>query len=233
MTRLPQGRQIDRSRDLAVLFDGRQLTAHPRGRWLRRAARQRHPHGRAQLQVPPAARSAGRRMRRAERPLVTIGSRAATPNVRATVQEVHEGTVATSQNRWPACAPMRWRSTISAAPLIGAGFYYKTFMWPRRFWERVYEPLIRRAAASGMSGLPDPDRSDKAFAFCDLLVIGAGPARLMAAARRARRRQVILADEDFRLGGRLNAERLEVGGRSGIDWAAAAANELAALPMLR
>ena len=44
------------------------------------------------------------------------------------------------------------------APLIGAGFYYKTFMWPPAFWERVYEPLIRRAAGLGaLSGAPAPD----------------------------------------------------------------------------
>ena len=45
------------------------------------------------------------------------------------------------------------------APLIGAGFYYKTFMWPPAFWEKLYEPLIRRAAGLGrLPGAPDPDR---------------------------------------------------------------------------
>ncbi|MFO1106863.1 MAG: sarcosine oxidase subunit alpha family protein [Amaricoccus sp.] len=232
MTRLPQGGQIDRSRDLAVLFDGRQLTAHPGDtlasallangiRLVGRSFKYHRPRGllAAGCEEPNA--------------LVTIGSgAAATPNVRATVQEVHEGLVATSQNRWPSLRADALALNDLAAPLIGAGFYYKTFMWPRRFWERVYEPLIRRAAGLGaLSGLPDPDRSDKAFAFCDLLVIGAGPAGLMAALTAGRAgARVILADEDFRLGGRLNAERLEVGGRSGIDWAAAAAAELAALP---
>ena len=90
-------------------------------------------------------------------------------------------------------------------------------MWPPAFWERVYEPLIRRAAGLGrLSGEPDPDGCEKAFAFCDLLVIGAGPAGLMAALTAGRAgARVILADEDFLPGGRLNAERLEVGGRPG------------------
>ncbi len=95
-----------------------------------------------------------------------------------------------------------------AAPFLGAGFYYKTFMWPRQFWESVYEPVIRRAAGLGaLSGAHNPDSYERAFAFCDVLVIGAGPAGLMAALTAARAgADVILADEDSAMGGRLNAE---------------------------
>ena len=65
-----------------------------------------------------------------------------------------------------------------AAPVLTAGFYYKTFMWPRRFWEKLYEPAIRRAAGLGRSFLtPDPDVYDKEFLHCDLLVAGAGGRR--------------------------------------------------------
>ncbi len=54
---------------------------------------------------------------------------------------------------------------------LGAGFYYKTFMWPKAFWERVYEPIIRRAAGLGaLSGEDDPDVYDRGFRHCDLLV---------------------------------------------------------------
>ena len=105
-----------------------------------------------------------------------------------------------------------------------AGFYYKTFMWPATFWEKLYEPLIRRAAGLGRAaGAEDPDHYEKAYAHCDVLVIGAGPAGLMAALAAGRAgARVILCDEDFRLGGRLLAERREIDGKPGAEWARAA-----------
>ena len=86
--------------------------------------------------------------------LVTIGQGAATdPNVRATVQELYEGLSARSQNAWPSLAFDVMAVNDLAAPFLGAGFYYKTFMWPRAFWEKLYEPVIRRAAGlGGLSG---------------------------------------------------------------------------------
>ncbi|MDP2741005.1 MAG: glycine cleavage T C-terminal barrel domain-containing protein, partial [Pseudorhodobacter sp.] len=118
---------------------------------------------------------------------------------------------------------------------FAAGFYYKTFMWPAAFWEKVYEPIIRRAAGLGsLSVQDDPDSYDKGFVHCDLLIIGAGPAGLMAALTAGRAgARVIVADEDFRMGGRLNAETFGVGSGSGADWAAAAVAELASLPNVR
>jgi sarcosine oxidase subunit alpha len=235
VTRLAAGGLIDRGRTLRASFDGRALAAHP-GDTLASAlvANGVRVVGRSfKYHRPRGLVAAG-----SEEPnaLVTVGRDAArTPNLRATEQEVYDGLCAVSQNRWPSLGLDLMAAADLAAPLIGAGFYYKTFMWPARFWERVYEPLIRRAAGLGaLSGERDPDASEKAFAFADLLVIGAGPAGLMAArpAGRAGAR-VILADEDFRLGGRLNAERLEVDGRPAADWAEAAAAELASLPNVR
>ena len=82
--------------------------------------------------------------------LVTVGEgAAAAPNVKATVQEAFDGLVATSQNRWPSLGLDLGAANDLLAPFLGAGFYYKTFMWPAAFWERVYEPLIRRAAGLG------------------------------------------------------------------------------------
>ena len=79
--------------------------------------------------------------------LVTVGRGAATdPNVRATVQEIYDGLEARPQNAWPSLGFDLLSMNDLAAPFLGAGFYYKTFMWPRAFWERVYEPFIRKAA---------------------------------------------------------------------------------------
>ena len=168
--------------------------------------------------------------------LVTVG-RGATqePNLRATTVEVHEGLWAQSQNRWPTLGLDLLAVNDVFAPFLGAGFYYKTFMWPRAFWERVYEPLIRRAAGLGaLSGDACEDSYERAHAHCDVLVIGAGPAGLMAARAAAEAgADVILAEEDTRLGGRLLAETEEVDGLAGVDWVDEIAAELAAMPNVR
>ncbi|MBA3325355.1 MAG: (2Fe-2S)-binding protein, partial [Rhodobacteraceae bacterium] len=235
MTRLATGGLIDRARTINFSFDGRPLTAHP-GDTLASAliANGVRLVGRSfKYHRPRGILSAG-----SEEPnaLVTLGhDEARTPNTRATQVEPYDGLAAFSQNRWPALGFDLMALNDLAAPILGAGFYYKTFMWPARAWERIYEPLIRRAAGLGaLSGRPDPDRSEKAYAFADLLVIGGGPAGLMAALTAGRAgARVILADEDFRMGGRLNAERLEIDGMPAAQWAAATVAELASLPNVR
>ncbi|MEO9780156.1 MAG: sarcosine oxidase subunit alpha family protein [Sedimentitalea sp.] len=168
--------------------------------------------------------------------LMTIGTGAGVePNMRATVQELYDGLEAQSQNRWPSLNMDVMAVNDLAAPFLGAGFYYKTFMWPPAFWEKLYEPVIRRAAGLGaLSGDHNPDCYEKAFAFCDLLVIGAGPTGLMAALVAARAgADVILADEDFRAGGRLLAENEEVDGKPGAVWTDEVVAELSAMPNVR
>ncbi|MEL6420430.1 MAG: sarcosine oxidase subunit alpha family protein [Pseudomonadota bacterium] len=168
--------------------------------------------------------------------LVTVGSGAAQdPNVRATMQEVYDGLEARVQNVWPSVRYDALALNDLAAPFLSAGFYYKTFMWPRAFWERLYEPVIRRAAGLGaLSGLPNEDLYEKAYAFCDLLVIGAGPAGLMAAWRAAQSgADVILVDEHPRVGGRLTAEDEDVAGQPGHAWASEMAEAMNAMPNVR
>ncbi|MCE8519720.1 sarcosine oxidase subunit alpha family protein [Ruegeria pomeroyi] len=168
--------------------------------------------------------------------LVTVGRDGRQdPNVRATVQEIYEGMEARSQNRWPSLSFDLMAVNDLAAPFLGAGFYYKTFMWPRSFWEKLYEPVIRRAAGLGaLSGQDNSDRYERAFAFCDLLVIGAGPAGLMAALVAGRAgADVILADEDARMGGRLLAETYEIDGKPGAVWAEEALAELRGMENVR
>jgi len=157
------------------------------------------------------------------------------PNTKATTVELYDGLEAHSQNRWPSLAFDLRAVHQLASPLIVAGFYYKTFMWPASFWEKLYEPLIRRSAGLGhLSGEPDPDTYEKATAFCDLLIIGAGPAGLAAALAAGRAgARVILVEEDFVLGGRLLSEVCEIDGLPGASWAQLAEAELATLNNVR
>src|ERR1700761_1920516 len=121
------------------------------------------------------------------------------PNTRATTTEMFEGLEATSQNRWPSLRFDLLSVNSLLSPFLPAGFYYKTFMWPASFWERVYEPFIRKAAGLGRaSGESDPDHYEQAYAFCDVLIIGAGAAGLAAAQVAARSgARVILCEQDF------------------------------------
>ena len=164
-----------------------------------------------------------------------LGAKNQTPNVRATVQEIFEGLTTRSQNRVGSLRFDLMAVNDLAAPFLSAGFYYKTFMWPRAFWERVYEPLIRRAAGLGaLSGKHDEGQYEKAFAFCDVLVVGSGPTGLMAALTAARAgADVILCEEDHRIGGRLLSDDGIIGGKSAIDWAAEAEAALRAMPNVR
>ncbi len=211
----------DQQRSVPFTFDGERMTGHAGdtlasallGNGVRLVGRSFKYHR------PRGVYGAG-----SEEPnaLVTIGhGAAADPNVRATVQELYEGLEARSQNRWPSLKTDVMAVNDLLSPFLGAGFYYKTFMWPRSFWEKLYEPFIRRAAGLGaLSGDHNEDRYERAFAFCDLLVIGAGPAGLMAALTAARAGvDVILADEDSRMGGRLLSETTEVDGKTGHLWA--------------
>ncbi|HRY24254.1 MAG TPA: sarcosine oxidase subunit alpha family protein [Geminicoccaceae bacterium] len=164
--------------------------------------------------------------------LVTIGNGAAAePNTRATMVELAEGLEATSQNRWPTLSLDLQAVNGLAGRFLGAGFYYKTFKWPPAAWTGLYEKVIRHAAGLGRaSHAADPDRYDKSFAFCDVLVVGGGPAGLMAAlvAGRAGAR-VTLADEMPALGGRLRHEDRRIDGRGAMLWLGEIERELAAL----
>ncbi len=154
------------------------------------------------------------------------------PNTRATQIELFSGLVARSQNRWPSLAFDVRAAYGWAAPILNAGFYYKTFMWPASFWERLYEPMIRRAAGLGRaSGQDDPDHYEKASLFCDVLVIGSGPAGLIAALRAARSgARVVVCEQDFAAGGRLLSDRSEIEGRAASDWLTSVMGELASHP---
>jgi sarcosine oxidase subunit alpha len=232
---LPSGGLIDRSRALAFTFDGRRYGGHA-GDTLASAllANGVHLVGRSfKYHRPRGILTAG-----PEEPNALVELRQGArrePNTRATAAELYHGLIAASQNRWPSLRFDLLAINSLISPVLSAGFYYKTFMWPAAFWEKVYEPLIRRAAGLGRaSAQEDPDTYEKAFLHCDVLVVGAGPAGLMAALAAGRTgARVVLCDEDFRLGGRLIADYRVVADRSSADWATHTQAELAALSNVR
>ena len=229
------GGQIDRTKSLNFQFDGKTYTGFA-GDTLASAllANDVRLMGRSfKYHRPRGPMTAG-----SEEPNAIVELRtgaAQEPNTRATTAELFDGLVAKSQNRWPSLAFDAMAINDRLSNFLTAGFYYKTFMWPAAFWEKLYEPIIRKAAGLGtLSHEPDPDCYDKGFLHCDVLVIGAGPSGLAAALTAGRAgAQVILADEDFRMGGRLNAETFGIGDQSASDWAAQMVAELASMPNVR
>ncbi|MDP9014777.1 MAG: sarcosine oxidase subunit alpha family protein [Pseudomonadota bacterium] len=157
--------------------------------------------------------------------LVTVSRDAAryTPNLRATQVELYDGLMAASQNRWPSLRHDVGRVNDWLSPFFPAGFYYKTFMWPRTAWKALYEPVIRRAAGLGHAPtLPDPDRYAQRYAHCDVLVVGAGPAGIAAALAAADGgARVMLCDEQTEFGGSLLGDTAaRIDGDAGQEWIA-------------
>ncbi|QOZ24340.1 sarcosine oxidase subunit alpha family protein [Bradyrhizobium sp. CCBAU 51753] len=233
--RLATGGQIDRTTRLRFFFDGVSYSGFPGDtlaaallangvRLVGRSFKYHRPRGilTAGSEEPNALVELRRNARRE-------------PNTRATTIELFDGLEARSQNRWPSLKVDVGALSSVLSPLFVAGFYYKTFMWPASFWEKVYEPAIRRAAGLGRaSGEADPDGYEKTHAFCDLLVVGSGAAGLAAALAAGRAgARVILCEEDFVFGGRLNADTCEVDSLAGATWAEQAVAELQALSNVR
>ncbi len=159
-----------------------------------------------------------------------------TPNVRATVQELYDGLTAHSQNRWPSLSFDVGAVNDVFSPFFSAGFYYKTFMWPKAAWKNLYEPKIRAAAGLGVApDQPDPDHYSARFAHCDVLVLGGGAAGIAAALAAAESGvRVILVDEQAEFGGALRFESgAKIDGLDGWAWAQASIAKLAAMDNVR
>jgi len=229
------GGQIDRNTTLKFTFDGKSYDGHP-GDTLASAllANNVRLMGRSfKYHRPRGPLTAG-----SEEPNAIVELRSGDrqePNTRATTAELYDSLVAKSQNRWPSLAFDAMAINDRFSNFLTAGFYYKTFMWPASFWEKIYEPIIRKAAGLGsLSMQADPDEYDKGFRHCEVLIIGAGPAGLMAALTAGRAgRDVVLADEDFAFGGRLNAETFALNDAPALDWTTATVAELSSLPNVR
>src|SRR5450755_4570899 len=206
--RTATGGLIERTRPLRFTFDGQPLHGCA-GDTLASAllANGVHLTGRSfKYHRPRGILTAG-----SEEPnaLVTLSRDAArvTPNLRATQIEVYEGLVAMSQNRWQSLKVDFGRLNDRLSSFFPAGFYYKTFMWPKSAWKSLYEPVIRRAAGLGRAPThADPDRYAQRYAHCDVLVVGGGPAGIAAALAAADGgARVMLCDETAQFGGSLLA----------------------------
>ena len=201
--RLPHGGVIDRTKPLSFTFDGKIYQGFA-GDTLASALLANNVKlvGRSfKYHRPRGVLSAG-----SEEPNALVELRTGAyrePNTRATVVEIFDGLKANSQNRFPNLKYDFLSINSKLAPLFAAGFYYKTFMWPASFWEKLYEPMIRRAAGLGRNaGVPDPDIYEKSNAFCDVLIIGGGEAGIGAALEAGSTgARVILCDENPHLGG--------------------------------
>lgn len=225
---------VDRTRALRFTFDGRSFTGFA-GDTLASAllANGVHLVGRSfKYHRPRGILGSG-----ADEPNALVGIRrdAAryTPNLLATQVELYDGLEAESQNRHPSLERDRGAINDRLARFLPAGFYYKTFMWPKGAWDRLYEPRIRQAAGLGVApDLPDPDRYTGRYAHCEVLIVGAGPAGIAAALAAAEGGgRVILCDDRAAMGGTLlAAANALIDGEPAGDWLAAAIARLATSP---
>ncbi|MES2664959.1 MAG: sarcosine oxidase subunit alpha family protein [Pseudomonadota bacterium] len=161
--------------------------------------------------------------------LLTLGTGARSePNQRATTTELFDGLTAASQNHWPSLEFDVGVVNNYAARALPAGFYYKTFIYPRAAWKHVFEPIIRKSAGLGPAPREkDVDRYEQAYAFCDVLVVGGGIAGLQAAlvAGRAGKR-VMLLEQTAHWGGRAPVDGDVIDGLAATDWVKTAVQAL-------
>ncbi len=155
----------------------------------------------------------------------------AEPNVRVTEVELFDGLEAHSQHCWPSVNFDLGAIANVMSPLLPAGFYYKTFMWPATKW-MFYEHFIRKAAGLGSSATePDPDNYSRSYEFCDVLIVGAGPAGLSAALSAASSgAKVMLVDETPDGGGRLRFDDEVINDGPADKWLNETLRELSKMP---
>jgi sarcosine oxidase, subunit alpha len=208
MTRLPQqrGERIRRDTEVTFTFDGREVSGldgdtigsalYAGGR--RTFSRSFKYHRRRGLlccagQCPNC--------------LVSVDG---APGVRACTEPLREGMKVEHMNAEPSLDFDVMRTTdLVGGPFTPPGFYYKTFIRPRRLWP-LYEKFLRHAAGLGKLRKSQPERewrTEYRRRHADVLVIGGGAAGLSAAAEAAELgADVVLVDEGPEPGGRLLAE---------------------------
>ena len=124
------------------------------------------------------------------------------PNTRATVKQIYEGIRVNSQNRWPSLNLDVGSINNLLSPMFSAGFYYKTFMGPKGFWKKVYEPIIRRTAGLGKPPKEFRSKSVHQNHNVDIVIVGGGLSGLIAARKLIDTEyDVLLLEQDSFLGG--------------------------------
>ena len=219
--RLGKGGRIDRAKSVGFTYEGKALTGFAgdtlasallaNGKTLvARSFKYHRPRGLVSAGVEEA------------NALFTLGGNE--PNIPATTVDLVEGLVANTQNAWPSVDFDMMAVNSLAAPMFQSGFYYKTFMGPFKKSWMFYEPFIRRAAGLGkVTAIKDESRYGTVHEFCDVLVIGSGPAGLNAAVAAGRTgERVVLVEQDSELGGSLLCER----NREFESWRLAQVNDL-------
>ena len=228
--RLTEGGRVDREQSLGFNFNGKSYTGLA-GDTLASAllANGIHMIGRSwKYHRPRGIISAGAEEPNAifqlEKDEYTI------PNARGTQVELYADLDASSVNCWPSLDFDLMSINSKFARLMPAGFYYKTFMWPKAMWMK-YEHFIRKASGLGESPrLIDPDRYEHCHAHCDLLVVGGGIAGLTAALAAGRAgARVMLVDEQAEFGGLTLNSHAQIDVKSAGDWIEAAVTELQAM----
>jgi sarcosine oxidase subunit alpha len=160
--------------------------------------------------------------------LLTVGTGAAIiPNVAAPQLVLREGLVLASQNRWPTLRYDLASLLQAGGGFFGAGFQYKTFMWPS--W-KTYEWMIRTLAGLGAApGACDLPPVAIEHISCDVLIGGAGPAGLTAALAAARAgARVVICEREPVCGGELEFESATIDGTAAADWLETTQSELLA-----
>jgi len=231
INRLSNGGRIDRSKPINFTFDGKQYQGYQGDtiasallangvKLIGRSWKYHRPRG-----VVGDGAEEPNALFQVEQGAQTI------PNVRGTQAQIYEGMEFSSSNAWPSVNFDVMSLFGAFSRFLPAGFYYKTFMWPQKFW-MAYEHIIRQASGLGESPKElDPDHYEKTNAHCDVLVVGSGPSGLMAALSAGRSgARVIIADEQHELGGRLLSSNVIIDSKLATQWADEVIAELTEMP---
>jgi len=226
--RLPTGGLINRNKPVTFHFDGTLMTGYSGDtlasallangqHFVARSIKYHHPRGiiSAGLEEPSA--------------LVTVTDKqGSTPNLKVTEVLLRDGLKVTSQNNHPSLKHDFGRFLALGGKALSAGFYYKTFFWPKKGWHKYFAPFIRRLAGHGRVDLTaDPALYDKRRKFCDVLVIGSGPAGCAAALTAGQSgATTILIEQDHILGGSLLFAQDTIDGLDASEWVSDASDAL-------